>query len=211
MEPFAWRDEKLSFVYRDDLASDEFDMSASHRTFSNAHVQAQQTRHRMVDGYGRHHHDYLPQRIKAIAGDLATSRPDGVRWLDYGCGKGTFIEQVRPLGLFETITGYDPAVTAFSARPVGPFDLVTCLDVIDIVEPRFRDAVIADVGRLSAGLALFDVMTRPRSLPPHPPFHWVLQIKRHMHVVETWVEFGGMSGMERALTLARPAPSSSSG
>ena len=164
--------------------------------------------HRTVDGYGRHRHDYLPPRIASLARSLATERPTGLHWLDYGCGKGTFLDEIRPLGLFASITGYDPGVKAFGTRPVGPFDLVTCLDVIDVVEPRYRDAAIADVCQLTTGLALFDVMTRPRTLPQHPPFYWVLQIKRHMDVVETWVEFGGIDGMERALTIARPRAAS---
>ena len=54
------------------------------------------------------------------------------------------MEQIRPLDMFETIVGYDPAVDAFRLRSEGHFDLVTCLDVLDVTETRFQGAVIAD-------------------------------------------------------------------
>ena len=128
-------------------------------------------------------------------------------WLDYGCGKGGFIEQIRPLGLFAAITGYDPAVTAFRARPTGTYDLVTCLDVIDIAEPRYLDALLQDVAGFTAGLAIFDCLTRPKAsstLRPHPPFFWAAIVRRHMDVVETRVEFPDMQDFERAVIVAAP-------
>ena len=128
-------------------------------------------------------------------------------WLDYGCGKGGFIEQIRPLGLFASITGSDPAVRTFEARPDCRHDLVTCLHVLDMVEPRFVDAVLADVATLTGGLAVFDVLTMPKPssrLTPHRPFYWTQLVRRHMDVVESTVEFPGMQDFERVLIVAAP-------
>jgi hypothetical protein len=107
--------------------------------------------------------------------------------------------------LFGSATGYDPAVHEFRGRLAGPYDVVTCLDVLDIVEPRFLDAVLADIAGLTAGLAVIDCLTRPKPggvLKPHPAFYWTLQIQRHMRVVETSREFPAPDGFERAVIIA---------
>ena len=145
------------------------------RTFSSGHLDQQRIRHARADGYGRHRHLYLHDTIRALAHSLTASRPDGVTWLDYGCGKGGFIGEIRPLGLFATITGYDPAVATVRTRPAATYDLATCLDVIDIVEAKYLDAVLRDVAAFTAGLAVFDCLTRPKAestLQPHAPFYW---------------------------------------
>jgi hypothetical protein len=151
--------------------------------------------------------------MRRLAAQLRQGQPAGdlslgdLSWLDYGCGKGVFIEQIRPLGLFTTITGYDPAVEAFQARPETPHDLVTCLHVLDVVETRFLDAVLADIAALTGGLAVFDIITRPKAssaLRPHPPFFWSQHVGRHMEVVESSVEFPGMQDFERAVIVAAP-------
>jgi len=173
-------------------------------TFSSSHIRRQREAHAKADGYGRHRHLYLHDTMRRLARQLqATS------WLDYGCGKGGFIEQIRPLGLFGTIVGYDPAVDAFAARPEGRFDLVTCLHVLDAVEPRFVDAVLADVVSLTGGLAVFDLLTMPKAsstLRPHRPFYWTHLLRKHMDVVEDIVEFPGMPDLERVVIVAAPRP-----
>jgi 2-polyprenyl-3-methyl-5-hydroxy-6-metoxy-1,4-benzoquinol methylase len=114
-----------------------------------------------------------------------------LRWLDYGCGKGGFIEEISPLGLFSTITGYDPVVAAFQVRPQGRYDLVTCLHVLDVVETNFFDAVLADIAAFTGGIAVFDVLILPKpidGLRPHKPFYWAEIVRRQMDVVEARVE-----------------------
>lgn len=131
-------------------------------------------------------------------------------WLDYGCGKGSFIDQIRPLQLFATIAGHDPAVEEFGVRPDTRYDLVTCLDVLDVVEPRFVAAVLNDIAAFSGGLAVFDCLTRPKPgslLRPHPAFYWSYLISQHLTVQETKVEFPGTEGFERAVIIAAPRDS----
>lgn len=172
-------------------------------TFSLARLRRQRQAHSQSDGYGQHRHLYLHGAMHRLATQVGVES-----WLDYGCGKGGFIEQVRPMGLFAVISGYDPAVGKFQARPTERHDLVTCLDVLDVVEPRFRGAVLDDINSLTGKIAVIDVMTLPkvtRSLPPHPPFYWVNLIRPYMEVVDTLVEYAGVQDFERVIITAKPS------
>ena len=181
----------------------------SHRTFSTPHIDRQRASHAAADGYGRHRHLYLHDTMRAFAKQLRTADGTAPTWLDYGCGKGGFIAQIEPMGMFGTIAGYDPAVRSYNRKPEGTFDLVTCLHVIDVVEPRFLDAVLDDIVACTDGVALFDVLTRPAgptTLRPHPPEYWTALVGRRMRVLDTTVVFPEIDGFERAIiTAARPA------
>lgn len=61
--------------------------------------------------------------------------------LDVGCGKGVLLEGMKAEG-FEGAVGYDPAVPKFSQLPEGRFDLVTCTDVLEHIEPEHLDAFL---------------------------------------------------------------------
>ncbi len=179
------------------------------QTFSAAHLRRQRDAHARADGYGRHRHLYLQDTFVRLARRLrdAAGRP-GIDWLDYGCGKGTFIDQIAPFGLFNRISGYDPAVEAFRSRPQRRHDLVTCLDVLDVVEPRFRAELLEELAALASGVVLLDCLTRPRpggALQPHPPFYWSTLVRQHLKVLATRIEFAGMDGFERVLILAAPS------
>ena len=50
---------------------------------------------------------------------LSGAAQRGLTLLDYGCGKGRFIEEMRGLNLFSDIAGYDPAVAIFP-QPIRP-------------------------------------------------------------------------------------------
>ena len=183
-------------------------MTQTPRTYSPGHIRGQREVHARSDGYGRHRHLYLHDTMRRLATRLKQSETAGqLSWLDYGCGKGGFIEQIRPLGLFTTISGYDPAIPAFQTRPAMPHDLVTCLDVLDKVEAPYVEAVLADVAGFTVGLAVFDHLTLPKpgsGLRQHPAFYWVQLVRRHMDVIETTAEFPGMLGFERAVIVAAP-------
>lgn len=183
-------------------------MTDERQTYTAAHLRRQRDAHRHSDGYGRHRHVYLQSRLQRLARDMSPgSDQAGLSWLDFGCGKGTFIEQIRPLGLFERIAGYDPAVDEFHMVPEGRFDLVTCLDVLDIAEARFIPAILSAIAETTQTVALFDCLTRPRpgsTMRPHPPFHWAHLVSQAMKVLDTVVEFPGMEGFERVLILAAP-------
>jgi hypothetical protein len=114
---------------------------------------------------------------------------------------------MRQLGLFSEISGYDPAVGDFRSHPMAPYDIVTCLDVLDALEARFVDAVLEDIAQLTFITALFDCMTKPpptSGFRPHPAFYWERLIATRMRIVGTSVEFPGLDRFERVIITAEP-------
>ena len=78
--------------------------------------------------------------------------------LDYGGGSGLLARLLEERG-FRSAT-YDP-FSAFSARPQGPFEVITCFEVMEHVP--FPDKIVADMsGMLAAeGVILFSTLTQP--------------------------------------------------
>ncbi len=70
--------------------------------------------------------------------------------LDYGTGKGQLVETLRSeLPDSIQVTGYDPAVDQWSAKPESPSDILTCLDVLEHVEVNSLDAILDDFKSLA--------------------------------------------------------------
>lgn len=67
--------------------------------------------------------------------------------LDYGCGKG-YLAKALPFPIWE----YDPAIPGKDATP-RPADLVTCIDVLEHIEPDRIDFVLDDLKRCTKRLA----------------------------------------------------------
>lgn len=179
------------------------------QTFSSEHQRRMRRQHTADDGYGRHRHLYLHDTMRRLADDVATAAGRRPTVFDYGCGKGRFIEEMAHLRIFAGVSGYDPGFTGYADPPAERFDIVTCLDVLDAAEERFRDAIIADVARLAVHLAIFDCLTRPlpkSGFPPRPPFYWAQLVQRRMRMVKTEMYFLGLDGFERAVIIARPLP-----
>jgi len=71
--------------------------------------------------------------------------------LDYGCGKAKFhpllFNNIKvpgsPMGV--TVTPYDPAVTKFSNKPTGQYDLVLCIDVMEHIQEDKIEEVLKDL------------------------------------------------------------------
>ena len=81
--------------------------------------------------------------------------------LDYGAGKGRLGQALDEL--FDeplTIHHYDPAIPQWSAPP-APCRLVTCIDVLEHIEPHLLDNVLDDLQRLTLGVGIFSVHTGP--------------------------------------------------
>lgn len=79
------------------------------------------------------------------------------RVLDYGCGQCT-LSQALPHIPFDL---YDPCIERYAEPPRGPYDLVTCTDVLEHIEPECLTAVLADIARLSSKIAFFQIATGP--------------------------------------------------
>lgn len=72
--------------------------------------------------------------------------------LDYGCGKGhQYImnvpdtDQTFDQFLGVPITRFDPAVSHFSTKPEGTFDLVICCDVVEHVHEEGHEWLVEDL------------------------------------------------------------------
>ena len=69
--------------------------------------------------------------------------------LDYGCGKGGLMREVRKVRPALWLHGYDPAVPPFCLRPLfRRYDLLVSFDVLEHVEPECLDDVLADMSAL---------------------------------------------------------------
>ena len=114
--------------------------------------------------------------------------------LDYGAGKGRLGETLkklvkRPL----TIHHYEPAVAEWSAPP-QPCGFVTCIDVLEHIEPDLLDNVLNDLEYVTRGVGVFTVHTGPakKILPDgrnahliqQPPSWWLPKFMERFELVQ---------------------------
>ena len=86
-----------------------------------------------------------PTQMGRWTADLLADAPRTLRFLDYGAGSGILGDQLRASG-FRKVSAWDP----FSSptRPRGPFDVITCYEVLEhVVNP---DAVFGELRTLLA-------------------------------------------------------------
>jgi 2-polyprenyl-3-methyl-5-hydroxy-6-metoxy-1,4-benzoquinol methylase len=136
--------------------------------------------------------DYLAQNI-SLHKNKATYGAGGGKWadfvaqiaakyelksiLDYGCGKGMLETAIKKMALPLKVTSYDPAMEAFSHYPVHQHDLVTCIDVMEHVEPASVPAVLTELHRLARHYVFLVVATRPakKTLPDGRNAHLITE------------------------------------
>lgn len=79
--------------------------------------------------------------------------------LDYGCGKGRLAGAIRP-DHNVTIQLYDPGMPGYDEEP-EPMQFVTCIDVLEHVEPDSLDAVLDDLKEKTLVMGFFTIHTGP--------------------------------------------------
>ena len=68
--------------------------------------------------------------------------------LDYGCGSQlSLTKTLKPKRKF-TYQGYDPGVKKYAGDPI-PADMVTCIDVLEHIEPEFLEDVLDHLQELT--------------------------------------------------------------
>lgn len=184
------------------------------QTYTDGFLARHRETHARHAVFGTHRHPYLLPIMESLATSFATANGEPPSLLDYGCGKAVFMREMAQTGRFRFIRGYDPAVDAFKARPAQPYDVVICLDVLDQLEDAFVESVIQDVAQLTAGIALFDVITVQTPalahLNPRSAETWRAIVGRHMRVKELIVrpaspeEIAQGACPERTIVLAGP-------
>ena len=87
--------------------------------------------------------------------------------LDYGCGKGLLIKKLREnLSPSIKVTGYDPGIAEYDIE-YSPADFVTCLDVLEHIEPENINKVLNDISDHTSGLfiCIIDLLPAQKKLP----------------------------------------------
>ena len=79
--------------------------------------------------------------------------------LDYGCGKGRLSQNIQPSSPL-TLEMYDPGREEYSERP-SPREFVTCIDVLEHIEPDLLDNVLDDLKELTLIHGFFTIHTGP--------------------------------------------------
>jgi hypothetical protein len=79
--------------------------------------------------------------------------------LDYGAGKCRLFQALKVNHRMK-LQAYDPGVPKLSTPPV-PAEMVTCIDVLEHIEPECLDDVLDDLMRLTECVAFLTVHTGP--------------------------------------------------
>jgi len=111
--------------------------------------------------------------------------------LDFGAGKGRLIQHIKPDHDIEC-TLYEPAMPQWAEMPEGKFDLLTCIDVLEHIEPDCLDEVLDAIGERTGEYAFLTVHTGPavKTLPDgrnahliqEPPMWWLSRIGSRLHL-----------------------------
>jgi len=81
--------------------------------------------------------------------------------LDYGCGKGHVLANLRDAYPTTVCEGYDPAVPMFNKEVFGTYDCVFSNDVLEHIEPEFIDNVILHIDNLASKYIWLRIDTEP--------------------------------------------------
>lgn len=120
--------------------------------FSKKHITGQKKVHEQCPAYGSASLVFAPMVSELInANHIKTL-------LDYGSGLGQVPSNLE-LNEKLDVQLYDPAIEQFSEAP-KPAEMVICLDVLDVVEPKSVEAVLDHLQMLTRKMAFFSINTR---------------------------------------------------
>lgn len=97
------------------------------------------------------------KNLRLIRPEIKLLRPKSL--IDYGCGQSALIDRLD-LGYPIELYRYDPAIPAFANKPKVKADLLINIDVLEHIEERDLDDVLADM-RAMCHEALIIVDTAP--------------------------------------------------
>ena len=100
--------------------------------------------------------------------------------LDYGCGKQMNLLKHLKSDHALKYQAYDPGVPELSSAPV-PAQMVSCIDVLEHIEPDYLDAVLDDLKNLTEMVAFITVHCGPASK--------VLPDGRNAHLIQQPMEW----------------------
>lgn len=99
--------------------------------------------------------------------------------LDYGCGKGNILANLRENYPNTKCEGYDPAVPMFSKISKIRYDCVFSNDVLEHVEPNMLDSVLSHINETATKFIWLRIDTVParKKLPDGRNAHLILESK----------------------------------
>lgn len=118
-----------------------------------AYEQQQRQLHEERDDYGVASISYAPL-VSMYCNKLGITS-----LLDYGAGKMRLFEHLK-VDHRMALQAYDPGIPHLSERPV-PSQMVSCLDVLEHIEPECLDDVLDDLAALTLEVGFFSVNTAP--------------------------------------------------
>ncbi len=98
-------------------------------------------------GNSTYHFSFLNKPTFSLDSIVESIKPSSI--LDYGCGKGLALNQLKLKFPNIDMVNYDPFVSSHSVLPDKPCDLVICYNVLQIVELKFLDQIIEQIHSLS--------------------------------------------------------------
>ncbi len=131
--------------------------------------QSQQEKLHEDENYGKVSMGYAPI-VSQIVNNLGVSH-----LLDYGCGKCRLFQNFKASHPVK-LQAYDPGVPNYSSPPV-PAEMVTCLDVLEHIEPDLLDNVLDDLERVTEVILFATICTGPamKVLPDGRNAHLIQQ------------------------------------
>lgn len=130
------------------------------------------------------------KNLRFLRPEIQLLRPKSI--IDYGCGQSRLLDVLR-LGYPADLVRYDPAIPAHSRKPDRVFDLLINVDVLEHIEERDLDAVLAEMASLCRN-AIIIIDTKPAvlkladgrnahvTLKPHA--WWQQKLRTYFPVVE---------------------------
>lgn len=131
-------------------------MESSATFVSEGYLEMSRHLHKRRKGFGADGHKWVYMLVPIIRDINAKSL------LDYGCGKGTLwkeLNRVQEYGVCKGMSyyGYDPCIEGKDKPPRGQFDLITCTDVLEHVEPQYLSAVLLHIRSLASKAIFFNI------------------------------------------------------
>ena len=99
--------------------------------------------------------------------------------LDYGAGKCRLFESIKPDHKM-TLQAYDPGIPRLSGAP-DPAEMVTCIDVLEHIEPELLDNVLDNIKALAKSFVFLTIHTGPAVK--------VLSDGRNAHLIQEGAEW----------------------
>lgn len=130
--------------------------------------------------------------------------------LDYGCGKGHFIQHAREAMPGLQVAGFDVASDEYGVLPDGKFDLVISLDVMEHVEFGALSNVLAEIRDRTSKAFICSVANYPagKKLPDgrnahvtQMPFGYWFNIFSAFFRVDQFIRTGKAEGLFICSTL----------